>query len=280
MGPADDQHLDDIVNMPSTTAALTPLSPILGRWRTSGTVFDQDGNRHSDVVGTDSYWMLPDGHWIGHDVDVTIDGHRTVAHELIGGMHPDGGYALRQDRLTPPYSTEHRPDERRLGLHRNDCRGDCFDQVFGFSPNRSDTTTYFRLAVPARMRRPGSVCASDDGAAWRKHSESGEAVGWPKRSLPKRRRPHRTIEPTRILGVEKVESVVRDTPIHDELQNTIGIDALGVDRHAEQPAERLHSRHPNVPLYGTVGVDRMATAQEKQDSAHGALCAALRAVDD
>lgn len=101
MGPADDQHLDDIVNMPSTTAALTPLSPILGRWRTSGTVFDQDGNRHSDVVGTDSYWMLPDGHWIGHDVDVTIDGHRTVAHELIGGMHPDGGYALRQDRLTP-----------------------------------------------------------------------------------------------------------------------------------------------------------------------------------
>lgn len=76
------------------TLSLTTLNPILGRWRTSGTIVDSDGNPDGEISGTDTYTALPDGQWIAHDVDVTIGTQRALAHELIGGAHPDGGWHM------------------------------------------------------------------------------------------------------------------------------------------------------------------------------------------
>lgn len=73
---------------------LAPLAPILGAWRTSGTVLDADGNVTMDFSGSDIYTLLPGGHWIAHEVDVQLGGNRTLVHELIGGVHPAGGWQM------------------------------------------------------------------------------------------------------------------------------------------------------------------------------------------
>ncbi|WP_229051338.1 hypothetical protein [Aeromicrobium sp. Leaf350] len=74
---------------------LTPLHPILGGWRTSGTVLDEHGAVSAEIAGTDTYTLLPGGTWIAHEVDVDMGGgQKAVAHELIGGENPDGGWNM------------------------------------------------------------------------------------------------------------------------------------------------------------------------------------------
>lgn len=73
---------------------LESLAPIIGRWHSSGTVLDDEGNVTMEVVGTDTYDVLPGGHWIAHEVDVHMGDQRTLVHELIGGVHPAGGWRM------------------------------------------------------------------------------------------------------------------------------------------------------------------------------------------
>ncbi len=96
------------------TLSLATLNPILGQWRTSGTIVDSAGNPDGEISGSDTYTALPGGQWIAHDVDVTIGGHRTLAHELIGGAHPDGGWHMYA------FDEGSEPGLMRLSLHDND----------------------------------------------------------------------------------------------------------------------------------------------------------------
>jgi hypothetical protein len=73
---------------------LEPLIPVLGRWRTSGTVLDDEGSAVTEISGTDTYELLPGGHWIAHEVDVRMGDERNLVHELIGGVHPAGGWQM------------------------------------------------------------------------------------------------------------------------------------------------------------------------------------------
>ena len=74
---------------------LRPLAPLIGHWRSSGTVLDEDGNATDRIVGTDTYTWLPGGHWIVHEVDVSMGGRPTRALELIGGRdQPTGGWQM------------------------------------------------------------------------------------------------------------------------------------------------------------------------------------------
>ena len=76
-------------------AHLRPLIPIIGRWRTSGTVLDEEGHTTDHIVGTDTYTWLPGGHWIVHEVDVTVGDQPIRALELIGGRDgPTGGWQM------------------------------------------------------------------------------------------------------------------------------------------------------------------------------------------
>ncbi len=70
---------------------LEPLTPIIGRWRSSGTVLDADGSVVATVAGSDVYSWLPGGHWIVHEVDVIMGEERTQVLELIGGRDEGSG---------------------------------------------------------------------------------------------------------------------------------------------------------------------------------------------
>jgi hypothetical protein len=87
-------------------ADLTPLHAILGAWRTRGTVVDDAGRVVTTIHGTDIYTLLPGGTWIAHEVDVDLgDGHRALAHEVIGGEHPGGGWQMVAFETGPAPST-------------------------------------------------------------------------------------------------------------------------------------------------------------------------------
>ena len=90
--------------MPTEPAShVEPLTPVLGRWRTSGAVLDESGAATAPIRGTDVYALLPGGHWIGHDVDVHVGDEHAVLHEVIGGVHPDGGWQMHAfDRAEAP----------------------------------------------------------------------------------------------------------------------------------------------------------------------------------
>jgi hypothetical protein len=69
------------------------LDTIAGRWQTSGHVI---GEPEIPVVGTDTYEVLPGGHFLVHHVDVTVGEHPVRAIEIIG--EPDavsGGFLAR-----------------------------------------------------------------------------------------------------------------------------------------------------------------------------------------
>jgi hypothetical protein len=72
-------------------AHLRPLAPIIGRWRSSGTVLDNEGNAVARIAGTDVYTWLPGGHWVVHEVDVMMGDQPTRALELIGGRDEGTG---------------------------------------------------------------------------------------------------------------------------------------------------------------------------------------------
>ena len=75
---------------------MRPWSPIIGRWRSSGTVFDEAGTAVQAINGTDEYEWMVGGHWVIHRVDVMMGSDRVQALELIGDH--DGGddsYTMR-----------------------------------------------------------------------------------------------------------------------------------------------------------------------------------------
>ena len=74
---------------------LRPLAPIIGHWRTTGTVLDQGGGVVARITGTDTYTWLSGGHWVVHEVDVTMGDQATRALELIGGRdEATGGWQM------------------------------------------------------------------------------------------------------------------------------------------------------------------------------------------
>lgn len=122
----------------STSRPLDHLDPILGRWRTSGSVLDDRGNVEASISGTDTYRLLPGGFWIAHDVDVTIGENHTIAYELIGGEHPDSGW------LMYAFDSEPRPGAMRLSVHDADVLlldGDGVRSWFHFRPGPDHMTT-------------------------------------------------------------------------------------------------------------------------------------------
>ncbi len=74
---------------------LRPLTPIVARWRTSGTVLDENGDQVMTVEGTDEYEWMPGGHWVIHRVDVMMGADRTRAIEMIGDPGSDGTFTMR-----------------------------------------------------------------------------------------------------------------------------------------------------------------------------------------
>lgn len=91
---------------------LEPLAPIIGSWRTSGTILDEDGGAAGTVVGTDTYRWLPGGHWVVHEVDVMMGDERTQVLELIGGHdEATGGWQMHA------FDSADRPGVMSLTLH-------------------------------------------------------------------------------------------------------------------------------------------------------------------
>jgi hypothetical protein len=69
------------------------LWTIAGDWKTAGFVL---GDPPVPVVGTDNYDVLPGGHFVVHNVDVTVGSNEVRAIEIIGERDPDGdGYLVR-----------------------------------------------------------------------------------------------------------------------------------------------------------------------------------------
>lgn len=91
--------------MSSSPQGLLELDSILDRWRSTGVVLDTEGAVEARVEGTDTYRALPGGLWIAHDVDVVVGGESMLAHELIGGTHPRGGWMMYAFDRTPQPST-------------------------------------------------------------------------------------------------------------------------------------------------------------------------------
>lgn len=74
--------------------SLRPLAPLIGRWRTVGTVLDRDGREVADILGHDSWSVLPGGRWITHQSAVRAGDQISYVHQVIGGEHPDGGWRM------------------------------------------------------------------------------------------------------------------------------------------------------------------------------------------
>ncbi|MCA2213095.1 DUF1579 family protein [Jidongwangia harbinensis] len=87
------------------------LAPLVGRWRTFGTVFGEDGAPVMSVDGTDEYEWMPGGQWVIHRVDVAMGNDRARALELIGEPADDGTFAMRAFDSSGSF------DEMRLTVH-------------------------------------------------------------------------------------------------------------------------------------------------------------------
>ncbi|MBT2274010.1 hypothetical protein [Rhodococcus qingshengii] len=82
--------------MTDAVEAMRSFETIIGRWRTSGTVFDEHGERAAMIVGTDEYEWMPGGKWVVHRVDVMMGEDRVQALELIGDHDAvTGTYVMR-----------------------------------------------------------------------------------------------------------------------------------------------------------------------------------------
>ena len=84
---------------------LTPLEGIIGRWRSSGSVLDEDGSTVvATISGTDVYSWASSGNWIVHDVDVLMGDERTLVTELIVGatLTPAAGRCTPSTRARVP----------------------------------------------------------------------------------------------------------------------------------------------------------------------------------
>lgn len=63
---------------------LIPLHKLVGKWNTTGSLYQEDGSPSIPVAGTDTYAWLPGEHFLLHTADVTIGGEREQTHEVIG----------------------------------------------------------------------------------------------------------------------------------------------------------------------------------------------------
>lgn len=70
--------------MTVTADNMRAFETIVGRWRTSGTAFDEQGEPVAIIDGTDEYEWMPGGRWIVHRVDVRMGDDHVQALELIG----------------------------------------------------------------------------------------------------------------------------------------------------------------------------------------------------
>ncbi|NMM91980.1 hypothetical protein B2J88_48275 [Rhodococcus sp. SRB_17] len=85
---------------------MRPFEPIIGRWKTSGTVLDEDGEQVARIDGTDEYEWMPGGGWVVHRVDVAMGDDRVHALELIGEHDAvTGTYAMRAFDGSGAYGT-------------------------------------------------------------------------------------------------------------------------------------------------------------------------------
>jgi hypothetical protein len=103
----------DLGATPVTAPLLDHLRFILGRWRSSGTVLDENGNEAVAIAGTDEYELMDGGQWIIHRVDVMMGDQRTVALELIGQPDQGGRFRMRAFDGSGAYdemTLEQRPD--------------------------------------------------------------------------------------------------------------------------------------------------------------------------
>ncbi|MGW5751801.1 DUF1579 family protein [Nocardia rhamnosiphila] len=92
--------------MTTPDLAMLRFESIIGRWKTSGVVLDEEGRQTLKIEGTDEYEWMTGGGWILHRVDVMMGGERTRALELIGDYDPEAGtYAMRAFDASGAYST-------------------------------------------------------------------------------------------------------------------------------------------------------------------------------
>jgi hypothetical protein len=67
-----------------------------------------------DISGVDVYRVLPGGHWIAHEVDVQVGLDVVLVHEIVGGVHPEGGWHMYA------FDGEARPGLMRLSQEEPD----------------------------------------------------------------------------------------------------------------------------------------------------------------
>ncbi|MFI2332055.1 DUF1579 family protein [Nocardia rhamnosiphila] len=92
--------------MATLIPAMLRFEPIIGRWKTSGVVLDEQGRQTVKIEGTDEYEWMTGGRWVLHRVDVMMGGERTRALELIGDYAPEAGtYMMRAFDASGAYST-------------------------------------------------------------------------------------------------------------------------------------------------------------------------------
>ena len=130
--------------------SLAPLAPIIGRWRTSGTVLDDAGNLTAEISGTDVYDWLPGGHWIAHEADVRMGDQRVLVHEVIGGLHPAGGWQMYAFEATSG------PGVMRLSQEGPDLlllQGDGLRSWFRIRAGAGRMTSRWERLVDARWQR-------------------------------------------------------------------------------------------------------------------------------
>ena len=63
---------------------LAPLLFLIGKWKTEGRIFSKEGSTEGRIMGTDSYELILDNHYILHKVDVTMNNEKVEAIEMIG----------------------------------------------------------------------------------------------------------------------------------------------------------------------------------------------------
>ncbi|NEK57632.1 hypothetical protein GCU56_07080 [Geodermatophilus sabuli] len=134
---------------PHPSDHLAPLAPVIGRWRSSGTVHDGTGAVTGRLAGSDTYRWLPGGAWIAHEVDVVVGDEHVVVHEVIGGRDAaTGGWQMHAfDASDSPGVMSLVPQEDGLLLLRGEGVRSWFDVRAG---DGLMTTRWERELSPGR----------------------------------------------------------------------------------------------------------------------------------
>ncbi|MBJ7453035.1 MAG: hypothetical protein JHC71_13280 [Blastococcus sp.] len=147
--------------MPTTHMAL--LAPLIGHWRTTGTVHGPSGEVTADIAGSDDYRWLPGGWWIAHEVDVVTGGEHVLTHEVIGGRESvGGGWQMHAfDAADSPVVTSLVPQPDGRLLLRSDGVRSSFDVHAGADRmttrwEREVTPGHWQLWMDMRFARVGS----------------------------------------------------------------------------------------------------------------------------